>query len=238
MEKLVLEKWTEQTYLEYINYLKSLNDENYKNFHSKLTTTKYEILGISVPMQRNIAKNINKGDSISFLEQTKNDYYEEVMIKGFALAKLKTKEELLKYLDDYVSQIDNWAICDSFCNSLKIIEKEKSYWFSYFAGYLKSKEEFRVRVALVIFLNFYVEEEYLEKIFTLINRVTLDKYYVNMGIAWLLCECFTKYREITLNYLVKSKINTFTFNKTISKIRDSYRVSKEDKEYLNTLRRK
>ena len=66
----------------------------------------------------------------------------------------------------------------------------------------------------------------------------VDMYYVNMGIAWLLCECFTKYRDKTLRYLVKSKVNTFTFNKTISKIRDSYRVTKEDKAYLNMLKRK
>ena len=56
--------------------------------------------------------------------------------------------------------------------------------------------------------------------------------------AWLLCECFTKYREETLKFLLKSKINTFTFNKTISKIKESYRVSSEDKLYLNTLKRK
>lgn len=66
----------------------------------------------------------------------------------------------------------------------------------------------------------------------------MDKYYVNMGIAWLLCECFIKHREKTLAYLLKSNINTFTFNKTISKIKESYRVSSEDKIYLNTLKRK
>ncbi len=59
-----------------------------------------------------------------------------------------------------------------------------------------------------------------------------------MGIAWLLCECFIKHREKTLTYLLKSNINTFTFNKTISKIKESYRVSSEDKIYLNTLKRK
>lgn len=238
MEKLKREKWTKENYKEYITYLKSLGDEKYKNFHRKLTTTKYEILGLTVPMQRKIANTIAKGDIPSFLECTESNYYEEVMIKGFVLSKLKTKEELLNYLDDYVALIDNWAICDGFCNSLKIVEKDKEYWFSYFANYLNNDSEFRIRVGLIVFLSFYVEEKYLEKIFSLLDKITLDKYYVNMGIAWLLCECFTKYRNKTLDYLLKSKINTFTFNKTISKIRDSYRVSKEDKEYLNTLKRK
>lgn len=238
MKELRKEKWNKEEYSKYIEYLKKLSDEAYKQFHSKLTTTKYEILGIRVPMQRKIAKEICKGDIISFLECSKSSYYEEVMIKGLVLASIKDKELLLKYLDNYVSLIDNWAINDGFCNSLKIVNLDKEFWFSYFANYLKSSEEFRVRVGLIVFLSFYVEEEYLEKIFSLVDKITLDKYYVNMGIAWLLCECFTRYRDTTLNYLLKSKINTFTFNKTISKIRDSYRVLKEDKEFLNSLRRK
>lgn len=235
MEKWIKEKWTEKDYFEYVDYLESLSDEKYKEFHSKLTTTKYEILGIRVPMQRKIAKEISKGDIASFLECSKNHYYEEVMIKGFVLGNIKEKEVLLKYLEDYVSLVDNWAINDGFCNSLKIVEKDKEFWFHYFANYFKSPEEFRVRVGLIVFLSFYVEEDYLEKIFSLVDEITVDKYYVNMGIAWLLCECFTKYPNKTLKYLLKSKINTFTFNKTISKIRDSYRVSKEEKEYLKTL---
>ena len=238
MKELSKEKWNEEEYSNYIEYLKSMGDESYKKFHSKLTTTKYEILGIRVPIQRKIAKEICKGDIVSFLECSENRYYEEVMIKGFVLASIKEKELLLIYLENYVSLIDNWAINDGFCNSLKIVSFDKEFWFSYFSKYLKSKKEFKVRVGLIVFLSFYVSEEYLDRIFSLIDEITIDKYYVNMGIAWLLCECFTKYRDITLNYLLKSKINTITFNKTISKIRDSYRVSKEDKEYLNSLKRK
>lgn len=238
MNDLRKEKWNKKEYSLYIEYLKSMGDESYKKFHSKLTTTQYEILGIRVPIQRKIAKEICKGDIVSFLECSENRYYEEVMIKGFVLASIKEKELLLTYLENYVSLIDNWAINDGFCNSLKIVSLDKEFWFSYFSKYLKSKNEFKVRVGLIVFLSFYVEEKYLEKIFSLVDEILLDKYYVNMGIAWLLCECFTKYRAITLNYLLKSKVNTFTFNKTISKIRDSYRVSKEDKEYLNSLKRK
>lgn len=232
-----IDKWTKEKYDEYINYLKSLADEKYKKFHSKLTTTKYEILGVRMPLQRKIAKEICKGDIFSFLEFNSSNYYEEVLIRGFVIASIKDKELLLNYLDDYVIQIDNWAICDSFCNSLKIVNKDKDYWFNYFSSYLNSDEEFNVRVGLIVFLNFYVEEKYMLKIFELIDKINLDKYYVNMGIAWFLCECFIKFREKTLEYFKKSHINTFTFNKTISKIMDSYRVSLEDKEYLKSLKR-
>ena len=74
MESLVKEKWNEETYQEYVEYLKSFKDKKYKEFHERLTTTKYEILGIRVPMQRKIAKEISKGDIVSFLENT-NEHY-------------------------------------------------------------------------------------------------------------------------------------------------------------------
>lgn len=238
MKSLKKERWTQEEYLEYVTYLKENADARYKQFHSKLTTTKYEILGVRLPIQRRIAKEISKGDIPSFLECVQSEFYEEVMIEGLVLASIKEKETFLNYLEDYVSKIDNWAICDSFCNSLKIIREDKAYWLSYFSSYLKSREEFTVRVGLIVFLNFYVEKEYLEQIFSYIDQIELDKYYVNMGIAWLLCECFIKFREETLTYLQKTQVNAFTFNKTISKIRDSYRVSTEDKEYLQSLKRK
>lgn len=231
-------KWNQKMYQDYITYLKSCSDQEYKKFHSGLTTTKYEILGVRVPIQRRIAKEITKSDIPSFLELTQNHYYEEVMIKGFVLASIKDKDLLLSYLEEYISLIDNWAICDGFCSSLKIVKTDKAFWFSYLTNYVKTKEVFKIRVGLVLFLNYFISEDYLEKIFLFIDEIQVDSYYVNMAISWLLCECFIKYREKTLNYLLKSHINTFTFNKTISKIKESYRVSVEDKLYLESLRRK
>lgn len=53
-----------------------------------------------------------------------------------------------------------------------------------------------------------------------------------MCIAWLVCELMIYNRDKTLKYLENHNLNTFTINKAISKCRDSYRVSKEDKEVL------
>ena len=231
------DKWDQKSYQNYIDYLKSLKNDSYKQFHSKLVTTQYEILGINLPIQRKIAKEISKGNITSFLDVAKATYYEEVLIQGLVLANLKEKDIFKKYLEPYVLLVDNWAINDSFCNSLKIINYDKEYWFNYFTTYLKENNEFKRRIALVVFLNFYVEEIYLQVIFKLIDEIDSDVYYVNMAEAWLLCECFIKYRSETLNYLLKSKVNAFTFNKTISKIKDSYRVSQEDKKYLFSLKR-
>lgn len=225
-----------QNYRDFIQYLLSLQDLKYKEFHQKLTFTKYEIIGIRVPVLRKIAKEIAKNYSEDFLKCLGDKYYEEVFLEGLVIASLP-EDKLLKYLPKYVNKIDNWAICDSFCNSLTIVKKDYQKYFEYFKEYLKSSKEFTVRVALVVLLNFYVNENYIEEIFKLVDEIKLDKYYVNMAVAWLLAECYIKYPDKTVNYLKVAKINNFTFNKTISKISDSYRVTKEEKEKLKKMRR-
>ena len=53
-----------------------------------------------------------------------------------------------------------------------------------------------------------------------------------MAAAWLLAECMTRYRDKTLDYYEIVNTNAFIVNKSISKCRDSYRITKEDKERL------
>ena len=228
--------WTKKDYEEYITYLKSLKEESYKEFHQKLTTTKYEILGIRVPLQRKIAKEISKGNAISFLEFSKETYYEEVNIEGFVIASLEEKD-LLKYLDKFVSKIDNWAICDSFCNSVKVISKDREKYISKIKEMLNSSQEFTVRVGLILLLCFYIEPAYLSTIFSLVDNLKKEEYYINMAAAWLLAECYIKYKNETLQFLKNNHISKFVQNKTISKICDSYRVTKEEKEMLKKLRK-
>lgn len=229
--------WKSEDYQNYIKYLKQERDEKYRDFHQKLTPTKYEILGIRVPQSRKIAKEIIKTDISSFLEQTQDNYYEEVLIEGFVIASIKDEDFFQKALSNFLPKIDNWAICDSFCNSIQIIKSNPKWFFEYFLNFLKTPEPFTVRTGLITLLNFYIKEEYLERIFKSLDQIKIEHYYVNMGIAWLLAEMYTKYPIETESYFKKSKINDFTMNKTISKIRDSYRISKEQKEELLKYRR-
>jgi len=68
---------TYHNYNAFINYLKSLQDLKYKEFHSKLTFTKYEIIGIRVPLLRKIAKEIinSNYNSKCLYESTNNNCY-------------------------------------------------------------------------------------------------------------------------------------------------------------------
>jgi len=176
-------------------------------------------------------------DYIEFLKVAKSNYFEEVMIKGFVIAGFKDIQMLEKYFYSYLDLIDNWSINDSFCNSLKIVNKNKDYFMNIIKDLVRSKEEYYIRVGLIILLNFYVEEEYLSQMFKILDEIKSDLYYVNMAEAWLVCEIFTKYPKETLKHLENNKLNKFTINKIVSKIRESYRVSRELKDYVLKFRR-
>ena len=56
--------------------------------------------------------------------------------------------------------------------------------------------------------------------------------------AWLLAELGTHDFEMVENLLKSGALEIFTHNKTISKLRDSYRITPEQKDALVLLRRK
>lgn len=235
--ELNLNAWNEEIYQEFQSYLQSLKDDKMRDFSKKLTKTHYEILGIKLPVLRKIAKEIVKGNYNSYLKYAKCNTYEEVFVKGFVIASIKNEKEFLEYLDDYIDLIDDWSLCDSFTNSLKIVNNDLDKYFAYFTEYLNSDKTFKIRVCLILYLNFYSNEEYIDKIICNILKIKNREYYVEMAISWVLQNLYLVDKEKIINLLKENKLNKFVNNKTISKLRDSYKVSKEDKEYLKTLRK-
>ncbi len=231
-------EWTEKTYKTFITYLKSIQDLEYKEFHTSLVlNSKYEFIGIRVPIMRNIAKIIAKGDIEGFLKIAQEKYYEEVMIQGLVISHIKDEKIFYKNYKKFIKKIDNWALCDSFCSSLKIVEKYEEKYFKEAIEMSLNSKEFISRVGLVIILNHFISKENLEIIFSTLNKINSDKFYINMAEAWLICEMYTMFPKETKAFLKENKLNKFTQNKSISKIHDSYRVSKEEKEALNKYRK-
>ena len=69
------------------------------------------------------------------------------------------------------------------------------------------------------------------------NEIQSDKFYINMAESWLICEIYIKFPKETEEFLKKNNLNKFTQNKAISKIHDSYRTGKDEKELLNKYRK-
>lgn len=235
------QKWTDENFTELIVYLNENADVKYRDFHSSLVpnTDKKEFLGVRMPILRKIGKEISKGNPKSFLEISIKNVYEIKMLKGIVsgLVKPNSFEEFTLLCDCYVNEIDNWALCDSFCSGLKQTKNYKKDFFEYIKSYLNSNNEWKIRFALVIMLNYYLDNEYIDEVLKRCDEVRAKAYYVSMAQAWLVATALAKCREKTLEYLHNNSLDDVTFNKAIQKSIESYRIDDETKIYIRTLKR-
>ena len=59
-----------------------------------------------------------------------------------------------------------------------------------------------------------------------------------MAIAWAISICLIKYYDKTINYLKNnSKIDKWTYNKSLQKAIESYRITKDQKELLKNMKK-
>lgn len=234
---LIRNSWNEKQYKDFINYLFLISDIKYRNFHSNLGVGN-NVIGVRTPILKSIAKDISRGNYIEFLELLKDEYYEEVTLYGFIICNIKEIDDSIKYLDIYKNKINNWASCDLFCSAYKIVKKNKNFFWKYINNNIDSKNLWITRMCFVLIISYYIEEDYLKDIFMLCDKYNTSDYYVQMAVAWLISICYIKYSEITIDYIKNNKLDYFTHNKAIQKIRESYRVSNDNKVFLNGLKRK
>lgn len=225
--------------LEIEKELLSMQDIKYKEFQKGICPGVDYIIGIRIPILRSYAKELIKRYDFKYLmENIPNNYYEEIMLQGMLIGQAKLDfNKIIKYIKDFIPKINNWAVCDTFCTGLKITKNNKEKMWDFMQDYIKSDKEFYIRFGIVMILNYYIDEDYLYKDFKIFDSINSDKYYVQMGVAWAISYCLIKFYDKTVEYLKNTKIDKFTYNKSIQKAIESFRISKEQKDYLRTLKR-
>lgn len=221
-----------------IQELFALADTKYKEFHSGLCPNTDNIIGVRIPKLRELAKTIAKQEGIEFLQKIDTTYYETLMLYGMVIGYAKlTLEERQKYLDIFVPEIDNWAVCDCCTSTYKFTNQNMAQMWEYIQKYLHSGKEFEIRFAVIMMLDYYLTDEYIDQVLEYLNNIRHDGYYVKMGVAWAISIAFIKYEEKTRKLLRKNKLDDFTYNKALQKIIESNRVSKEVKDEIRKMKR-
>ena len=217
-----------------------LADQKYKEFHSGLCPGTDNIIGVRVPVLRNYAKELAKEYKVNeLLKQIDNQYYEEIMLQGMLIGLAKQNFETMQsQIEEFVPKIDNWAVCDVFCAGLKETKKRKEEMWNFIQNYLLSYQEFEIRFGVVMILEYYIEEYYLEKDFKIFNRITSQAYYVQMAVAWAISICLIKFYDETTHYLKTANLDDFTYNKALQKAIESYRITDEKKQILREMKRR
>jgi len=221
------------------NRLMEMAEEDYRRFASSLIPNIDNLLGVRLPALRKLAMTMAKGDWRAYLAEAKDDYFEETMLQGMVIGYARADvEELLRHVAAFVPKIDNWSVCDSFCLGLKFARENQRRVWDFIQPYLASGSEYEIRFGVVMLLEYFVDEEHIDRVLELLDRIDHEAYYVRMAVAWALSICFSKLPEPTLRYLRGShSIDKFTYNKALQKITELSRIDPDTKAMIRGMRR-
>lgn len=222
------------------NDLLLMQDKTYKDFHSKLmpTINPDSIIGIRVPILRDYAKKLFKENSIeslnSFLKNLPHEFYEENNIHAFIIEKINNFDECIFYLENFLPYIDNWATCDML--NPKIFKNNYEKLLEKIYQWINSDSVYTVRFAIGMLMRYFLDEKFETKYLDLVASINSEEYYINMMIAWFFATALAKQYEQTFPYIKNYSLDKWTHNKTIQKAKESFRISKEQKEELKKFR--
>ena len=220
-----------------------LSEESYKDFNRNIVPGEERMIGVRLPALRKLARETAKSSGREYLDEAAeamgpDSLHEEIMLYGMVLGYTKMeKEERAERLDRFVPLIRTWAICDTCVTGYKFMEKEPDYWFDYLKRYETSDKEFDLRFMIISMLSHFIDDRHIDEVLRLCGSIRNDGYYTKMGVAWTVSVCYVKYPEKTRKLLESGEMDEFTHNKSIQKIRESYRVSREEKEELKKLKK-
>ncbi len=86
-------------------------------------------------------------------------------------------------------------------------------------------------------MSHFLDKDFKEEYLQLVASVDSDEYYVKMMVAWFFATALTKQWDASVKVIEAGQLGAWTHNKSIQKARESYRITDEQKAYLNTLKK-
>lgn len=214
-----------------------MRDEKFRDFTSKLIpdVDKELVIGVRVPEIRRLAKSLSDDERNEFISELPHKYHEENLLHGAILQLIKNDiGKVISETEKFLPYIDNWAVCDT--SQSKLLGKHPDVVFEKVKEWARSEKTYTVRFAVDVLLQFFLDDNYKPEVLSLAESIISDEYYINMALAWLWSFALIKRYDEALPIIESKRLPVFVHNKAIQKARESYRISDERKEYLNTLK--
>jgi len=237
-----------------------LAEPSYQQFSAKLLPGTERIAGVRLPLLRKLVKQQLKKDWRAYLEEVFNpeekmmgvvseqepvsqhsedELFEEIMFQGMLIGYAPFQlDERFCYLDRFIPKINNWSVCDSVCTTMKFAKEYPKETWDFLQRYVHSDEEYGIRFAVVMYINYFMKEEYFREVLRELDEINHPAYYVKMAVAWAVSMCYVFNVDETETFLNTCKLDDFTYNKAIQKIIESRQVDKEEKEKIKSWKRK
>ncbi len=221
---------------EVIKYFESIKNDKRSEFTKRIIPNCGSTFGLLTNDVRSYAKkNLDNYEEI--INFPVHIYYEIDLLIGIVIALQKDMALKIELLDKFSYKINNWAVCDLIVSHIKCKEEEKVRLFNYAYNLLDDIFEYRARLGYVLILSIFSSEEYIDLISEKILNSNIErKYYVKMAIAWYIQIIYLMNSQKVEKILINPNLDSFIFQKAISKICESKKVSLEEKEKLKKIK--
>lgn len=215
-----------------------LSDEKNADFSAKLTPgiDREKFLGVRIPASRKLAKEIIKeNEHKDFLNSLPHKYYDENILHSILISEIKDYDECIKYVDEFLPYVDNWAVCDTM--SPKAFKNKHERLMNDILRWVDSDQTYTIRFGLKMLMAHFLDNDFKNEYLKIPAKIKSDEYYINMMIAWFYATALAKQWNSTIVYIENGVLDKWVHNKAIQKARESYRITAEQKEYLKSLKK-
>lgn len=149
---------------------------------------------------------------------------------------LPDNELRFKFIEDNFELLQDWWHVDQL---LQFLRKPLDFGFAFEKAkeYINSELTFTRRWGYVLFLaGLQKDISHTKAILSLLKDD--GEYYVQMAEAWLIADLGVFNIEEVKRFLESTTLNYKITGKAVQKLCDSFRISKEDKEFVKSLRTK
>lgn len=214
-----------------------MQDLNYRDFQAKLIPTirKERIIGVRTPQLRKFAREFGRTEEAQeFMKALPHQYYEENNLHGFLIERMGDYEACLKAQTEFLPYIDNWATCD--IGVPKGFKKDPDRLLPEIDKWIESGHTYTMRYGIGMLMRLFLDERFQPEFLKKVSEVRSEEYYVNMMTAWYFATALAKQYDTAIVYLEEERLPVWTHNKAIQKAVESFRITREQKIYLRTLK--
>lgn len=211
-------------------------DISYREFNSKLIPGVENVLGIRIPVLRNIAKEMNLKEREKFLNSLPHKYHEENILHMIIISEEKDFDKAKEILLNFLPYVDNWQVSDVGIPKSFKSTKDRESLFEFVKILISNEGTYFKRYGIFILMKLFLDDFYNSEVLEMVANIKSEEYYANMMRAWFFQEAMVKRYADTIKYLEDKKLDRFTHLKTISKCVDSRKIDENTKLYLKTLR--
>ncbi len=218
--------------------LELLAENGYREFSQRLIPDGKPLLGVRMPHIRSLGKEIAQGDWKSFLENPEADtYHEQTLLRALVIAYAEMPDaQRLDLVEGFLPHIDNWAVCDSFCATLRPTAKAKESYLSLVGRHIHDAHPYAIRFSVVMLLFHFMDFPLDPRVLPLLPLAETEHYHVRMAVAWAATTAYIVDPQVVQLWLAQLPFSSETMRMAIQKIRDSRRVSAEGKKWVALLR--